>query len=69
MSQQQEFEDRKELLKSAMNILDERETDILKARRLSENPKTLEELSTKFKISRRELDKLKLKLLKSYKNQ
>ena len=52
LSQQQEFEDRKELLKNAMNILNERETNILKARRLSENPKTLEELSAKFKISR-----------------
>ena len=34
LSQQQEFEDRKELLKNAMNILNEREKDIIKARRL-----------------------------------
>ena len=36
-----------------MSILNEREADIIKARRLIENPKTLEELSAKFKISRK----------------
>ena len=30
LSQQQEYEDRKELLKNAMNILNERESNILK---------------------------------------
>ena len=40
-----------------MKILNEREKEIIEARRLSENPKTLEELSKKYKISRKELDK------------
>ena len=61
LSQQQEYEDRKELLKNAMNILDERETNILKARRLTENPKTLEELSNKFKISRERVRQIETK--------
>ena len=61
LSQQQEYEDRKELLKNAMNILDEREANILKARRLSENPKTLEELSAKFKISRERVRQIETK--------
>ena len=61
LSQQQEFEDRKELLKNAMNILDEREADIIKARRLSDNPKTLEELSNKFKISRERVRQIETK--------
>ena len=61
LSQKQEFDDRKELLKNSMNILDERETDILKARRLSENPKTLEELSAKFKISRERVRQIETK--------
>ncbi len=61
LSQQQEFEDRKELLKNAMNILNERESNILKARRLSENPKTLEELSAKFKISRERVRQIETK--------
>ena len=34
LSQQQEYEDRKELLNSAMSILNEREKDIIKFRRL-----------------------------------
>ena len=61
LSQQQEFEDRKDLLKNAMSILNERESNILKARRLSENPKTLEELSAKFKISRERVRQIETK--------
>ena len=61
LSQKQEFDDRKELLNNAMNILNEREADILKARRLSENPKTLEELSVKFKISRERVRQIETK--------
>ncbi len=52
VSQKQEYDDKKELLSSAMKILNEREKEIIIARRLSEEPKTLEELSKKFKISR-----------------
>ena len=61
LSQKQEFDDRKELLNNSMSILDERETNILKARRLSENPKTLEELSAKFKISRERVRQIETK--------
>ena len=61
LSQKQEFDDRKELLNNAMSILDERETDILRARRLSEDPKTLEELSSKFKISRERVRQIETK--------
>ena len=61
ISQQQEFEDRKELLKSAMSILNDREEKILRARRLNENPKTLEELSSKFKISRERVRQIETK--------
>ena len=52
ISQKQEYDDKKELLNSSMKILNEREREIIEARRLSENPKTLEELSKKYKISR-----------------
>ena len=54
ISQQQEFNEKKELLEKAMKILNEREKEIINARRLSENPVTLEELSKKYKISREE---------------
>ncbi len=39
VSQKQEYDDRKELLSDAMKILNEREKEIINARRLSENPK------------------------------
>ena len=61
ISQKQEYEDRKDLLYKAMSILNEREKEILKARRLNENPKTLEELSTKFKISRERIRQIETK--------
>ena len=61
LSQKQEFDDRKELLKNAMSILNEREAKILQARRLNENPKTLEELSAKFKISRERVRQIETK--------
>jgi len=61
LSQQQEYEDRKELLNNAMFILDDREKGIIKARRLDENPKTLEELSAKYKISRERVRQIETK--------
>ena len=52
ISQKQEYNDKKELLNSAMKILNEREKEIITARRLSEETQTLEDLSKKYKISR-----------------
>ena len=61
VSQQQEYEDKKELLDSAMKILNDREKEIIVARRLSEEPKTLEELSKKYKISRERIRQIETK--------
>jgi RNA polymerase sigma-32 factor len=61
MSQKQEFDDKKELLYEAMTILNDREKEILKARRLVEKPKTLEELSQKYKISRERIRQIETK--------
>jgi len=61
MSQKQEFDDKKELLNEAMTILNDREKEILEARRLTENPKTLEELSQKYKISRERIRQIETK--------
>ena len=61
VSQKQEYEDKKELLNTAMKILNEREKEIIEARRLSENPKTLEELSKKYKISRERIRQIETK--------
>ena len=61
MSQKQEFDDKKELLYEAMTVLNSREKEILEARRLTENPKTLEELSQKYKISRERIRQIESK--------
>ena len=61
VSQKQEYDDKKELLNSAMKILNEREKEIINARRLSEEPKTLEELSKKYKISRERIRQIETK--------
>ena len=61
ISQKQEYEDKKELLIDAMKVLNDREKQIIEARRLSENPKTLEELSKKYKISRERIRQIETK--------
>jgi RNA polymerase sigma-32 factor len=43
---------RREMMQQAMSVLNEREIDILTARRLSEPAATLEELSQKHDVSR-----------------
>tara|TARA_B100000700_G_scaffold247500_1_gene276982 strand:- start:123 stop:1019 length:897 start_codon:yes stop_codon:yes gene_type:complete len=61
ISQKQEFDDKKDLLYDAIKILNEREKKILEARRLTENPQTLDELSKKFKISRERIRQIETK--------
>ena len=60
-SQQQEYNDKKELLNSAMKILNDREKEIIIARRLTEDPSTLEDLSKKYKISRERIRQIETK--------
>ena len=52
VSQKQELDEKKSLLNETIKILNDREKKILEARKLSNNPKTLDELSKKYKISR-----------------
>ena len=52
LAEREELSKRKNLLSKAINILNEREQDIISSRKLSEVPKTLEELSKIYKISR-----------------
>ena len=61
VSQKQEYDDKKELLKDALKILNTREKEIIDNRRLSENHKTLEELSKKYKISRERVRQIETK--------
>jgi len=60
-SQNQEFNERKKLMDSVMDILNPREKEILIARRLSENVATLEELSKKHKVSRERVRQIETK--------
>ena len=52
IAEQEEVRKRKELLSKAVNVLNDREKNIIHYRKLSETPKTLEELSKEYKISR-----------------
>ena len=61
LSQQQEFNQRKNLMHDSMNILNLREREILTARRLSEEVVTLEDLSKKYKISRERIRQIETK--------
>ena len=49
---QEEMEQRKDLLKDSIKVLNDREKEILYSRKLNEDPITLEDLSKKYKISR-----------------
>ncbi|MDF2373416.1 MAG: RNA polymerase sigma factor RpoH [Rhizobiaceae bacterium] len=59
--QQDELEDRRNMLASAMDVLNDREKRIFKARRLSEDPLTLEELSGEFDISRERVRQIEVR--------
>ncbi len=61
ISQKQELDEKKSLLKDAIKILNEREKSIIEARKLSNNPKTLDELSKKYKISRERIRQIENK--------
>ena len=60
-AQNEEMEQRKDLLKDSIRILNDREKNILYSRRLTDSPKTLEELSKKFKISRERIRQIENK--------
>ena len=51
-AQQEEMKQRKNLLADSVKILNDREKEIIYARRLNDKPTTLEDLSKKYKISR-----------------
>ena len=61
IAHQEELDQRKDLLQDSIKILNEREKEILYARRLNENPSTLEDLSKKFKISRERIRQIENK--------
>ena len=60
-AQKEEMNQRKDLLKDSIKILNDREKEILHARRLNDKPTTLENLSKKYKISRERIRQIENK--------
>ncbi len=66
-SDQEEDTLRKELINDSLLILNERELDIIQTRRLNDNPSTLEELSSKYDISRERVRQIEVRALEKMK--
>ena len=60
-AQKEELDQRKDLLKDSIKILNDREKEILYSRRLTDEPATLEKLSKKFRISRERIRQIENK--------
>jgi RNA polymerase sigma-32 factor len=56
-----ELEARREMLADAMDVLNDREKDILVQRRLSDTPITLEDLSGQYKVSRERIRQIEVR--------
>ncbi len=56
-----EFDVRMQMLEEAMSVLNEREQAIIRARRLEDKPKTLEELSEVFDVSRERIRQIEVR--------
>jgi RNA polymerase sigma-32 factor len=61
LADQEEMAERRKMLAEAMKVLNERERKILAARRLEENPKTLEDLSQEYGISRERVRQIEVR--------
>jgi RNA polymerase sigma-32 factor len=57
----QELDNRKQALTDALSVLNERERRIFEARRLAENPVTLEELADEFGVSRERVRQIEVR--------
>ena len=68
VSQSQELNERKKLMSSSMNVLNQREREILVARKLTESVATLENLSKKHKVSRERIRQIETKAFKKLQN-
>ncbi|MFN4126267.1 RNA polymerase sigma factor RpoH [Pannonibacter indicus] len=61
LADQEELDMRRKLLGNAMSVLNDRERRIFEARRLSEEPITLEDLSTEFGVSRERVRQIEVR--------
>jgi len=60
-AERDELDLRRELLMDAMDVLNERERDVLTQRRLSEEPVTLEDLSQRYDVSRERIRQIEVR--------
>jgi RNA polymerase sigma-32 factor len=61
LAAQDELDQRREMLRDAMGVLDARERRIFEARRLVDDPLTLEQLSEEFDVSRERVRQLEVR--------
>ena len=61
LGETQEFSERMGLLNQAMEVLNERERAIFQARRLQDNPATLEELAQQYDVSRERIRQIEVR--------
>jgi RNA polymerase sigma-32 factor len=61
LAETEELDNRREALKSALSVLNDRERRIFEARRLADNPITLEDLATEFGVSRERVRQIEVR--------
>lgn len=61
LANQEELDQRRKMLSDAMDVLNDRERRIFEARRLSEDPMTLEDLSGEFGVSRERVRQIEVR--------
>jgi RNA polymerase sigma-32 factor len=69
LAESEEMGERHELLSAALGELTERERDIIEARRLRDEPVTLEELSQKYGVSRERVRQIEVRAFEKLQNQ
>jgi RNA polymerase sigma-32 factor len=69
LAEAEEMGERHDLLTDAMGELSERERDILRARRLQDEPATLEELSQKYGVSRERVRQIEVRAFEKLQQQ
>ena len=66
-SEKEEENLRKEMISESLQVLNDRELDIIQTRKLSDTPTTLEELSEKYNISRERIRQIEVRALEKVK--
>ncbi|MGL4310294.1 MAG: RNA polymerase sigma factor RpoH [Paracoccaceae bacterium] len=67
-AEKDEMDARRDLLTRAMDVLNERERDVLMERRLQDDPVTLEDLSTRYNVSRERIRQIEVRAFEKLQN-